>query len=164
MRFAEGTSVSMGKSRGEIDDLLRAWGCNGVSWLDDYEAGMVQLQFRWARDDAAGARLVYLARFTLRLPSEAALRERAIDGRTKRFSQTKLEALRKANGQQEHRVLLLWLKAAFNAVDAGIVDAATIFLPFLVGADGQTVADVAVPKLAKLLRGSATQLLSGPAE
>lgn len=158
MRFAEGTSVSMGKSRGEIDDLLRAWGCNGVSWLDDYEAGVVQLQFRWKRDD-----LVYLARFSLRLPSEAALRERAIDGRTKRFSQTKLDALRKANGQQEHRVLLLWLKAAFNAVDAGIVDAATIFLPFLVGADGQTVADVAVPKLAKLLRGSAMQLLSGPA-
>jgi hypothetical protein len=157
MRFAEGTSVSMGKSRGEIDDLLRAWGCNGVSWLDDYEAGVVQLQFRWKRED-----LVYLARFTLRLPTEDELRARALDGRTKRFSQAKLDALRKANGQQEHRILLLWLKAAFNAVDAGIVDAAVLFLPFLVGQDGQTVADVAVPKLAKLLRGSATALLSGP--
>ncbi len=162
MRFAEGTSVSMGKSRGEIDDLLRAWGCNGVSWLDDYEAGAVQLQFRWVRDDAAGARLTYLARFTLKLPTDDDLRSRAIDGRTKRFSQNKLDQLRKANGQTEHRILLLWLKAAFNAVDAGIVEAAVLFLPFLVGQDGQTVADVAVPKLAKLLRGSAMQLLSGP--
>lgn len=31
-RYAEDTSVSVGRSRGDIDDLLRAWGCTALQW------------------------------------------------------------------------------------------------------------------------------------
>ena len=54
---------------------------------------------------------------------------------------------------------MLWLKAALNAVEAKLVDPAAIFLPFLVGTDGRTFADVALPKLPKLMNGSAGLLL-----
>jgi hypothetical protein len=60
----------------------------------------------------------------------------------------------------EHRVLLLWIKAAFNAVEAGIVTAEQIFLPFLEGADGKTVSEIAIPRMAELTRGSAGRLLT----
>lgn len=153
-RYAQDTSVSVGKSRGEIDDLLRDWSCDGIRWTDDYRAGRVRLEFLWSREDAQ-----YLARFDLRLPGEEELRRKSIDLRTRKVSEIKLRKAREAAGRHEHRVLLLWLKAALNAVEAGLVDPAAIFLPFLVGADGRTFADVALPKLPSLINGSAGLLL-----
>lgn len=61
--------------------------------------------------------------------------------------------------QPEHRLLLLWLKASFNSIEAGLVSAETIFLPFLVGQDGQTVADVALPKMRTMLTAGALEML-----
>lgn len=154
-RYAQDTSVSVGRSRGEIDDLLREWNCDGIRWTDDYRTGRVRLEFLWSRDAAQ-----YLARFDLRLPGEEELRRKAIDLRTRKVSEVKqLKKAREAAGRHEHRVLLLWLKAALNAVEAGLVDPAAIFLPFLVGSDGQTFADVALPKLPALINGSAGLLL-----
>ena len=49
-RYAQDTSVSVGKSRGEIDELLRDWGCEAIRWSDDYRAGRVRLEFLWVRD------------------------------------------------------------------------------------------------------------------
>lgn len=156
-RFAEDTTVSVTKSRGEIDDLLRAWHCDGIRWTDNFRDGVVTLEFTWSRDGVD-----YLARFTLQLPTEEEMRTRAIDLRTRRVSDVKLRKVREAAGRHEHRVLLLWLKAALNAVAAGLIDPATIFLPFLVGRNGQTVAEAALPRLAKLLEGSALALLPAP--
>jgi hypothetical protein len=159
IRYAEGTSVSIGRSRGQIDDLLRAWGCTGTSWTDDWESGVAVLQFRWRRAEDE----VYLARFTLRLPSEEQLRQRARHERTGKVLDTKLAKLRKEAGQQEYRVLFIWLNGAFNAVEAGIVTAETVFLPFLVGNDGRTVAEVALPRMKHLLSAAGAQaLLPGP--
>lgn len=62
-----------------------------------------------------------------------------------------------------HRVLLLWLKGALNAVQAGIVSPEAIFLPFLEGADGVTVAEAALPRLPALLSNAAEKLLALPA-
>jgi len=161
-RFAQNTSVSVGKSRGEIDSLLRQWGCKGVQWTDEFEAGLVTLRFRWEHEGCA-----YMARFSVNLPTDEELSKSAVDGRTTRttwsdpkVSDRKLEKLRETRGQQEHRLLLLWLKAAFNAVDAHIVTAEEIFLPFLEGKDGRTVAEVAIPKMADLLSGNANRLLT----
>jgi hypothetical protein len=156
-RFAEDTSVPVAKSRGEIDRLLREWGAKGIQWSDDFEHDTSVLRFVWRFED-----LDYLARFTVRLPGRAELEEHAIDGRTGRVSERKLEALLDARGKREHRLLLLWLKAALNAVEAGLVTAETLFLPFLEGRDGQTVGEIAVPRLTELTSGSAIKLL-GPA-
>jgi predicted component of type VI protein secretion system len=70
-----------------------------------------------------------------------------------------LEDYREQRRRQSYRVLLLWLKAALNAVEAGLVSAAAVFLPWLEDAQGQTVAEVALPHIAELMRGSARRLL-----
>jgi hypothetical protein len=156
-RYAEDTAVPVAKSRGEIDTLLRAWGALGIQWSDDFEHDRVMLRFVWPR----GAQR-YMARFAVALAPLADLKAQAIDRRTRRMSQGKLDKLLAARGRQEHRLLALWLKAALNAVEAGLVDAETLFLPFLEGTDGRTFAEAAVPRLADLTMGSAARLLPAP--
>jgi hypothetical protein len=159
-RYAEDTSVPVARSRGEIDSLLRDWGAVGIQWTDEFDQDRVTLRFVWPHDDVR-----YTARVSVKLPSRASLEEQAIDGRStwrKEVSKTKLAALMEARGRREHRLLLLWLKAALNAVDAQVVAAEEVFLPFLEGADGRTVGEVAVPKMHTLLRVSADRLLSAP--
>lgn len=159
--YAKTTSVPIARSRAQIDELLQRWNCDAIRWTDDFRRGVVLLEFTWERLED-GEPLAYLARFELRLPTDDALRLEARDGRSGAFSQAKMDKLRAGRGRQEHRILLLWLTAAFNAVDAGLVDAATLFLPFLVGRDGQTVAEAALPRMRNLLRGAAASALGLP--
>ena len=157
-RYAQDTSVPVGRSRGEIDTLLRQWGCKGVQWTDEFEEGRVSLRFMWEHEGNK-----YMARFNVCLPTDDDLIKDAVDGRDrsgKTISANKLEKLHQSRGQSEHRVLLLWLKAAFNAVEAGIMTAEELFLPFLEGKDGRTVAEVAIPRMADLLSGNASRLLT----
>jgi hypothetical protein len=153
-RYAEDTAVPISRSRGEIDSLLRAWGAQGIQWSDDFEHDRVMLRFVWPRGDQR-----FMARFVVRLPGRAELEPEAIDQRTRRVSPGKLERLLLERGKREHRVLALWLKAALNAVDCGLVEAETIFLPFLEDRNGKTVAELALPRLGILLEGSAMKLL-----
>jgi hypothetical protein len=154
-RYAEDTAVPISRSRGEIDSLLRAWGAQGIQWTDDFEHDRVMLRFVWPRGDQR-----FMARFVVRLPGRAELEPEAIDQRTRRVSPGKLERLLLERGKREHRVLALWLKAALNAVDCGLVEAETIFLPFLEDRNGKTVAELALPRLGILLEGSAMKLLA----
>jgi hypothetical protein len=153
-RYAQDTSVAVSKSRSEIDTLLRQWGANALQWSDDFTNGKVTLRFVWRYEEAD-----YLARFVLELPSEEQIKAQSIDRRSRRYSQNKFNQLVSGRGRSEHRILLLWLKAALNAVDSGIVSAETLFLPWLEGKDGRTVAEVAVPHLERLMSGSAMKLL-----
>ena len=156
-RYAEDTTVPVAKSRAEIDKLLRDWRCDQLQWSDDYKRGRAQLRFVWEHEGHN-----YLARFNVQMPDEVALKKDAIDGRNGCFSERKFQVLLDARGKHEHRVLLLWLKAALNAVEAGIVSAEAIFLAFLEGADGVTVAERAIPRLESLTEGSAERLLPAP--
>lgn len=158
-RYADGTSVSVLKSRTEIDALLQRWGASACSWTDDWGTGRTRLEFVWHRNG-----LDYHARFEIKLPDDEDLREEARHARTREVLESKLERLRAARGRQEHRRLLLWLKATFEAVEDGIVEADAVFLPFLVGKDGRTFAEHALPNLPKLLEGAATRLLPEPME
>jgi hypothetical protein len=139
-RYAEKTSVPVARSRAEIDRLLRDWRCDGVQWTDEFSQGRVALAFIWSRDRGKGVVERYQARMTLKMPTG----ESVAEARRRR-------AL--------HRTLLIWLKAAFNAIDAGLVTAEQLFLPFLVGNDGRTVGEIAIPNLTRLLDGAAGRLL-----
>lgn len=99
-KFAADTTISVSKTRAEIYDLLTSWKCLGIAWMDDFEKGQAELQFKWRRDET-----IHLAR----------------------------------------------IKAAMNAVEAGIVEPEAIFLPWLVGSTGETFAEVALPRLSELL-------------
>lgn len=153
-RFAENTTVSVGKTRGDIYALLSDWGISNIGFLDHFDEGKAELQFVWKRDDVK-----YAARFTIKLPTDKELEERAYHATQHYFLDSKFQKLKAMRGQQEHRVLYLWIKAALNAVETGIVSAEAIFLPFIVGKDGQTVAEAMLPRMSELLSVSPDTLL-----
>lgn len=154
-KYARETTVAVAKSRQEIDSILRKWGANQLQWSDDYEGGRAQLRFLWKHEDVS-----YVARFNIQLPTDEDLRSESVDGRTGGFSQTKYDKAVKRRGMVEHRELCFFIKAAFVAVEAGIIPAEHIFLPFIEGGDGLTVAEAIMPRLSTMLqKGSAAGLL-----
>jgi len=149
--YATETTVSVAKSRGEIENLLRTWGAKQMQWSDDFDVGHVMLRFFWSRGDQE-----YTARFNLNLPTADEIRDECHAQRGGRFLQAKFDKEMERRGMVEHRELALLLKAIFVAVDRGIITAEQVFLPFLEGADGVTVSERVLPVLSKLLtpRGS----------
>ena len=155
-KYAQDTKVSIARSRGQLDKLLRDWGVDGIQWTDNFKADMVQLQFVWSHEGND-----YLARIKISLPTAEDLEDKAIDGRSGRVSEAKLKKLMAERGKSEHRLLLMFLKGALEAIDAGVIDAEQLFLPYLVGADGRTVSEVVEDRLPILLGQSAENLLPG---
>lgn len=147
-RYAKQTAVPIAKSRQEIDQTLRRWGAKQVQWSDDYDGGRAMLRFFWEYEEQA-----FAARFTIAFLDDTALRDECVDGRTGGFSQTKYDKALKRIGMVEHRELALLIKAIFVAVDAGIISAEEIFLPFLEDDSGSTVAQIVLPQLAKMTSG-----------
>lgn len=157
-RYAENTQVPISRSRAEIDKLLRAWKCDGIQWTDDFTHDRVMLRFSWPHGDER-----FQARFIIALEKEENVRQKCnyALGSVVKFSQSQYEKALARRGAREHRVLALWLKAALNAVEEGIVEAAALFLPFLEDRHGKTMAEIAVPRLEALLKGSGDALLLG---
>lgn len=152
-RFAEDTKVPIARSRMEIDALLRAWGCDGLQWTDEWKDGRATLRFMWTkpRTTTGDPPMSYAARFRIDLPTDAELLARATPRGEARPRKAVYEALVKRRGMQEHRLLLLWLKAAFNAIEAGLIVAEQLFLPWLEARDGQTIGEYLTPRLSRLL-------------
>lgn len=148
--YAEDTRVPLSQTRGEIDRLLRGWNCDGIQWTDEHVRGRVTLRFLWTRQS-----VTYVARFAIAIPTDAEIQKSGL-------SPSKVEKALRDRGKREHRLLLLWLKAAFNAIEGGIIPAELLFLPWLEGRDGQTVGEKALPRLQQLLVAhSADALLLG---
>jgi len=154
-RYATTTTVNTAKSRGAIDHLLRRWGCHQIMWADDFREGRVLLRFVWEHEGTQ-----YIARFPLKIPTDDELRKRARHATSGAFLQSKYDDLSKRRGWAEHRQLLLWLRATFNAVESGIIEPACVFLPFLEDSQGVTFSERVLPQLPKLLdRGGAANLI-----
>jgi len=145
-RAYENTTIAVSKSREQIDSILRKWGVNGISWQDEFDLGRAQLRFKWERDD--GTELV--ARFRVDLPTDEELRETAIDKRNGQFSEKKLERAKADLGKREHRVLLNLLKNMFEAIEAGIMPAEALLLPWIEDVNGETVYEKVEPKMSQL--------------
>jgi hypothetical protein len=64
-------------------------------------------------------------------------------------------SLSTARDQEERRVwrVLYWhLKALFEAADSGVIDIRNVIMPYVVLADGRTLSDHVVPRMAELTR------------
>jgi hypothetical protein len=149
-KYAEKTSVTVEKSKGDISKLLRDWKCDRIAWEEDFEKGHIALLFVWKKDTQP-----YAARLEIKIPTEVQIRKRP-ECLNKKTGQPNEGAVRKcieSAGRSEMRLLLLWLKAAFAAIDAGIIPADIVFMPFFVVRDGQTVSDVVRPNLPALISG-----------
>jgi hypothetical protein len=156
-RYAEDTEVAISRSREQIGEILRRWKCEGIGWYDDFAKDRVILQFIVPR--LVGDRAVaYKVQFSIGLPLEAEITKHATGARG--FSDVRYADLMAKRGRREHRVLHLWIKAALEAVEDGIVPFEAIFLPFFLRDDGQTVAEAVLPQLPKLMGAPAARMLT----
>lgn len=145
-RAYEETTVSVSKSRSDIDKILKLWGVSGIQWEDDFEAGQATLRFKWTRETGK----VLVARFRIMLDSDADLKEEAVDKRNGKFSQKKYERLLTQRGNREHRVLAAFIKNAFEAIEDGIITAEALLMPWLEDSTGATVYEKVEPVLDEL--------------
>ncbi len=153
-KYAGKTTVGVGSSRNDIQRVLEQFGAKQMQWSDDFELGHSMIRFLWEHEGTT-----YVARFNITAQTDVQLREEAKDGRNGRFNENKYHDLCKRRGMVEHRELYLFIKALFVAVEAGIVKAEAVLLPFMEDKTGQTVADQLLPHLRKLHTGNALRLL-----
>lgn len=144
--FASDTSVPVDRTRAEINKLLTAWQCAAIGWTDHLADRKVSVEFTWHRDGS-----IYRVRFTIGVPvrieSGPRDRKRRWDAVAKRYYRDLSEPDLAQAWRSAHRLLLLKLKADLNAAQAGLAKAEEIFLPWMVGRDGATVAEVLLPRL-----------------
>jgi hypothetical protein len=134
--YAADTSVSVEKSRGEIERTLQRWGAEQFMYGWNHEQAVVGFVMR-------GRQL----RFLLSMPDRTAREFSHTPSRgTKRSPTQALEAWEQAC-RQRWRALNLVIKAKLEAVEAGIATFDNEFLAQLVLPNGQTVGDAVTPAL-----------------
>lgn len=152
-RFAENTSVSVEKSRAEIESLIVRYGATSTAFMNAPGRAMILFE-------AKSRRIM----FELPLPDRTEKRFQR-DGRGSTRSADKVtEAWEKAC-RQRWRALALVIKAKLEAVESGITAFEDEFLAHIVMPDGQTVATHIKPRIAEAYdHGSMVPLLPPPSK
>ncbi len=122
-RYAERSTVKLQKSQGEILELLETWGCKKVGIFHHHDENRIEVQFVWAGD-----RGDYSARFSVSLKCSGDQLHRS-------------ENIQREYVQGRFRTLYYWIRAALNAVDAGVILPEQVFMPWLVTTDGRTLSE-----------------------
>jgi len=151
-RFAQDTSVSVGKSKAEIEDLVTRYGADqfGTAWQD----GEAVIGFR------VKGRFV---KFVLPLPDQKDKRFWESPTKRKRYDQETALKNWEQGCRQAWRALALVVKAKLEAVESGITTFDAEFLAHFVMPDGRIFKDVALPAIAEAYRtgGQPKMLLLG---
>lgn len=150
-KFAENTSVSVEKSRAEIESLIVRYGATHTAFMS--APGRAVICF-----EAKARRIM----FELPLPDRSEKRFQR-DGRgSMRPAQKVTEAWEQAC-RQHWRALALVIKAKLEAVESGITAFEDEFLAHIVMPDGQTVATHIKPRIAQAYEeGNMLPLLPAP--
>ena len=149
-RFAENTSVSVDKSRAEIEKLIVRYGATSTAFMN--APGRALIMF-----EAKNRKIV----FELPLPSQDEKRFQR-DGRgSLRTVEKKLEAWEQAC-RQRWRALALVIKAKLEAVESGITTFEDEFLSHIMMPDGQTVGAHVKPTIEQWYAGGNMQPLLPP--
>ena len=135
MPYAERTTVSAEKSRGEIERTLTRYGADGFMYGWQDTRAMVEFL-------ADGRRI----RFELPMPDRAELAKTKTGQRRSRGA---IDSAYDNAVRQRWRALLLVIKAKLEAVEAGIVTFESEFLAHIVLPNDQTVAQQALPAIAQ---------------
>lgn len=151
-RFAEGTEVSVERSRAEIERLITRYGATSTAFMNGPGRSMVIFE-------AEGRRVV----FELPLPDVAEGRfNRSPGGRRVNTPERRHAAWEQAC-RQRWRALALVIKAKLEAVAAGITTFEDEFLAHIMMPDGQTVGHHVKPAVAAWYQGGKMRpLLGGP--
>lgn len=133
-RYAEGTSVSVDSSIGEIRRTLERYGAQGFGYGTEEDRAMVVFK--------ADGRLV---RFVLPLPDP---KGEEFTGRRRGRQPTRPDGRYQAEVRRRWRALALGIKGKLEAVDSEIQTFEEEFLANIVMANGKTIGEWMQPQLA----------------
>lgn len=136
-KFAENTSVSVEKSRAEIESLIVRYGATHTAFMSAPSRAVICFE-------AKGRRIM----FELPLPDRSEKRFQR-DGRGSLRSAQKIGEAWEQACRQRWRALALVIKAKLEAVESGITAFEDEFLAHIVMPDGQTVASHVKPRIAQ---------------
>ena len=157
-RYAESTSVSAEKSRGEIDSTLSRYGAAGFMYGWEETASGVQAMVAFKMKGKH-------VRFLIPMPDPQAREFTHTPGKGLKRSDSDARAAWEQASRQRWRALALVVKAKLEAVTAGIATFEEEFLAYLVMPDGKTVAAHALPAIERAYStGTMQRLLPAPQE
>lgn len=135
-RYAQDTSVSVSRSRDEIENILRKHGATGFAYGNAAGKALVAFEMRDRR-----------IRFVVPMPAlnKSGSNQKEVDRETRR----------------RYRALLLVLKAKLEAVASEIVVFDAEFLAFIVVEGNTTVGDRFVPQLPAAIKSATMPNLLG---
>jgi hypothetical protein len=149
-RFAETTTVSVEKSRSEIEKLITRYGATSTAFMNAPGRSIVCFE-------ANGRRIM----FELKLP-DIADKKFARDGRGSAIGPAKRMEKWEQACRQSWRALALVIKAKLEAVETGITSFEDEFLAHIVMPDGQTVGTHIKPRIAEAYAGGQMLALLPP--
>lgn len=154
------TKLRPDESQADIRELLRARKATGLSiaesWLGDHP--VAELRFALPID---GGFLGYRIRVAVPAP-DTSPRERVVNQHSvKSIPRTPAEIREEAARleRQIWRLLFWWLKAQFEAAEAGLVSIEEAMLPWMELPDGCTAYETVQPGLAQIAAGTAPLML-----
>jgi hypothetical protein len=131
MGYAEGTTVTVQNSQMEIARTLTRYGVESYSFGATPGWALVEFEHKHMP-----------IRLRIPLPAKP-LKEMGLNTKTGR--QVNVWKAWEQDIKEAWRALLLFIKAALESVDRGIVSVEQAFMAFLVTGDGQTLGDKALP-------------------
>lgn len=137
-QYAAGTSVSVEKSRAEIETILNRYGAGQFGYASDAEQGLATIQFK------AKNRHV---RFVLQLPKRGDKQFQVSPKGRSRLSPEKQIAAWEQACRQRWRALALAIKAKLEAVECGITEFEEEFMAHIVLPNGETVGSLMRPQI-----------------
>jgi hypothetical protein len=135
MQFARDTTVSVERSKGEIERILTRY--DATEFASGWKSERAMMQFRM------NERVI---RFVLPLPSKEDFRATPSSRRTRNENAT-LQAWEQGC-RHRWRALLLSIKAKLESAESGIEEFETAFMGQIVMPNGQTMAEIALPQIA----------------
>jgi hypothetical protein len=134
--YAENTSVSVEKSRSEIERILQRYGCDDFAYRNNRR----KAQIAFSMNDR-------MIRFDIHLPDPEGFRMTP-GGRRRRDDAAVHKAWEQAC-RQRWRALTLVIKAKLEAVETGITTFEVEFLPHMIVPGGKVFHEVALPQIAQ---------------
>jgi hypothetical protein len=152
------TTVPVHESQSEVRELLRRRAATGMQISEAWSGDESFADLRFGMPASAGG--FYAYRIRVRVPTIDQVIDQA------RKAKVKLPTEREARGRGERQIWRLvywWLKAQFEAADAGLVSLEEAFLPWMELPNGDTTYEAMVKTggLAKIANGTLPQLTGG---
>lgn len=133
MAYAEKTTVSVAKSKTDIEQILVKYGASQFAYATKDNQAMIAFNMRNRQ-----------IRFVLRIPAADSFK--MTDGGKMRTTQQQKSAYEQVE-RQRWRALLLVIKAKLEAIESGISEFEEEFMANIVLPNGKTVSDTILPEV-----------------